>query len=384
MATLVATLVLMGEVRAQNNAPKAAKNDPNAKARAKKAAAGPAKAQAPRGGPAAAADPLAPDAQAGIEAGAPGTYHYTLKLTVADRTTLAANYYPSKLGINASAVLLVHEKDRSSEDFEEPIADIKGEGLAEYLQGQGHTVLSIDLRGHGANPRRPTTPKDWLMMINDLQAAYQFLVDRTNRGELNLAKLAVLGVGEGANLVAAWANQPGGAVSNQGRTSDLCALILISPMADGEGLSLGRDALAPLAPRFPLLVLVAARDQASSDPVRAARPLVERAQFKHNKVEIFDSSLHGFKLLRHEPKITSLITQFLEGAAKYKNVDWEPRYNLAPVPFSDVVAVRNANAADAKAKDAQLPAAAKEKEQEKEKEKEKDAPAKPEAGKARP
>src|SRR5436305_1207706 len=82
--------------------------------------------------------------------------------------------------------------------------------------------------------------KDWHMMTNDLQAAYQFLVDRTNRGELNLAKLCVVGLGEGANLAAAWAYQPGGAVSNEGRTSDLCALVLISPMADGEGLLLGQ------------------------------------------------------------------------------------------------------------------------------------------------
>src|SRR6185437_3044595 len=77
------------------------------------------------------ADPMAPEAQA--KGAAAGTYHYTLKLNAPDKSTLAATYYPSKLGTNASVVLLVHEKDRSSKDFEEPITDLKGEGLAEYL-----------------------------------------------------------------------------------------------------------------------------------------------------------------------------------------------------------------------------------------------------------
>jgi alpha-beta hydrolase superfamily lysophospholipase len=295
-----------------------------------------------------------------------------LKLVAPDETTLAAAYYPSKLGTNAPAVLLIHEKDRSSKDFEEPIDDLKGEGLAEYLQGQGHSVLTLDLRGHGANLRRPLSPKDWQKMVYDLQAAYQFLVDRTNRGELNLAKLTVIGLGEGANLAAAWAYQPGAAVSNEGRTSDLCALVLVSPMADGEGLLLG-EVLGALAPRFPLMLMVGTRDHSSSDPVRAARGLVERPQYKQNKVETFDSSLHGYKLLRLEPQVPSLITRFLEGAAKYKAVEWEPRYNLAPVGFRDVLTVRNDNA---KGKDAAAPAAAAPAPAPAAKEKEKEAPPK--------
>jgi pimeloyl-ACP methyl ester carboxylesterase len=368
LAALVTVALAWAQARAQ--AP------PRAKAGAKGGAAnnrnpvgvGGAPAQLPKG-QGGAIDPLIPDAVA--KAGTPGTYHLTLKLTTPDHTSLSATYYPSKLGTNASAVLLIHEKDRSSKDFEEPIEELKAEGkeegLAEYLQGQNHAVLSLDLRGMGANVRRPVMPKDWQAMVGDLQAAYQFLVDRTNRGELNLSKLCVVGLGEGANLAAAWASQPGGAVSNVNRTSDLCALVLISPMADGEGLLLG-NVLASLAPRLPLMVMVGARDPASSDPVRAARPIVERPQYKQNKVEIFDSNLHGYKLLRLEPRVTSIITRFLEGAAKYKPVEWEPRYNLTPVHFEFEAVVRNKSAEAVKAKEAPAPAA---------KEKEKEAPAKP-------
>ena len=359
MVTLVAALVVtVGAAVAQNAAPKA---NPNAKAvrGAKGAAPGQGGAPDPAQGPAPkglAVDPLAPDAQA--KAWAPATYHYTLKLAVENNTSLAASYYPSKLATNASVVLLVHEKDRSSKDFEEPIADLKGEGLSEFLQGQGHAVLAIDLRGQGANMRRPLTPHDWHAMIYDLQAAYWFLVDRTNRGELNLSKLAVIGVGEGANLAAAWANQPAAAITGQNRTSDLSALVLISPMADGAGLLLGK-AMSGLAPRFPLLVMVGGRDHISSDPVRTIRPIVENPLHKQNKVEMFDTSLHGYKLLRLEPKVTSVITRFLEGTAKYKAVEWEPRYNLMPISFSDVAIVRNAKAGPAPAP---APPPAKEKE----------------------
>jgi alpha-beta hydrolase superfamily lysophospholipase len=222
--------------------------------------------------------------------------------------------------------------------------------------------MTIDLRGQGANARRPLTTQDWQAMIPDLQGAYWFLVDRTNRGELNLSKLAVIALGEGANLAAAWASQPGAAITGENRVSDLAALVLISPMADGEGLLLGK-VMSTLAPRCPLLVLVGARDPASSDPVRSVRPIVENPLYKQNKVETFDSSLHGYKLLRLEPKVTSVITRFLEATAKYKPIEWEPRYNLYPIAFSDVAIVRNAKAPDAPdaAKAAPAPAPAKEK-----------------------
>jgi hypothetical protein len=119
------------------------------------------------------------------------------------------------------------------------------------------------------------------------------------------------------------------------------------------------------------MVMVGERDQVSRDPVRAVRPIIERPQYKQNKVEMFDSSLHGYKLLRLEPRVTSLMTKFLEGAGKYKAVEWEPRYNLNPVAFNFEAIKRNATTKDAPAAAA---AVAKEQEKEKEKEKEKEAP----------
>jgi hypothetical protein len=293
---------------------------------------------------------------------APGTFHFRFKFRAPDGTALTANYYPAKLGTKAAVLMMVHEKGQSSKDFEDPISELKKQGLAEHMQGLGYAVLTFDLRGHGANVRGPVEPKDWKLMVDDLQAAYIFLLDRHNRGELNLAHLGVIGVGEGANLVAAWAASPAGAVSSEGQAlSDISAMVLISPMSDGEGLIFSK-VMSDLTARFPLMIMVGETDLASGPPVRVAKPIVERT--RNNQVEFFPSKLHGYKLLRLEPKVTSLIVKFFEKHIQYKTSAWEPRYNLAPVPFIDVQMVRNTRPTDtpkekdaAKAKDA-APAAA--------------------------
>ena len=115
-------------------------------------------------------------------------------------------------------------------------------------------------------------------------------------------------------------------------------------MGDGEGLLL-KDVVSDIAGRIPLMVMVGEDDATSGNPVRAVAQVVERIRL--NQVEFFPSKLHGYKLLRFEPKVTALIAKFFEKHVKYKTSTWEPRYNLAPVPFIDVQMVRNSKAADA-------------------------------------
>ncbi len=103
-----------------------------------------------------AADPLA-KARRRAAALAPGTYHFNFRLHSFDGAPLAASYYRSKLGSSAPVVMLIHESGRSRKDFEEPVLELKGQGLAEHLQGLNYAVLSLDLRGQGQNPRRVLT-----------------------------------------------------------------------------------------------------------------------------------------------------------------------------------------------------------------------------------
>jgi hypothetical protein len=274
-----------------------------------------------------------------------GTFHYTFKLHSFDGFPLASSYYPSKLGLTAPVLILIHETSRSRKDFEEPVTELKGQGLAEHLQAEGYAVLSMDLRGQGQNPRRTVTTSDRSMMTTDLQAAFFFLVDRHNRGEFNIGKLGVIALGDGANLSAAWANQPGAAASTEGRPSDLNALLLISPYPQGAGYVLSH-VLASLAPRIPVALFAGSKDNASKDAVESVRRLVERGQL--NKVELFPSSLHGYKLVRLEPKVTSTITRFLEATVKLRPTEWEPRYNLTPVTVSEILTVQHPGTGSAK------------------------------------
>ena len=289
-----------------------------------------------------AGDPLAKadgaDAKGKAKAAGATTYHYTFKLHSFDGSPLAASFYPSKLGSTAPVVMLVHEANRSRKDFEEAVTELKGLGLAEHLQEEGYAVFSMDLRGQGQNPRRVLSASDRPLLAEDLQAAYFFLLDRHNRGDFNVAKLGMIAVGEGANLAVAWAYQPGAAVSTEGRPSDLNALVLISPYPAGFGYVLGHI-LPSLAPPIHLALLAGSKDNASKDAVESVRRVVERERL--NKVELFPSSLHGYKLMRLEPKVTPAIMRFLEPTIKLRPIDWEPRYNLIPVTVSEIQTVRH-------------------------------------------
>lgn len=290
-------------------------------------------------------DPLAKPAQDAGKGGA-GKFHYTLKIRSFDEMTrLAASYFPpNPAASSAPVVLLIHDFGRSRKDFDDAIGELKGEGLAEHLQGLGFAVLSLDLRGQGQNVRRALSANDRELMAQDLQAAYQFLVDRHNRGELNLSKLGVLGVGEGANLVAAWAFQPGAAMTIDERPSDLNAMILVSPNPTGHGYRLDQ-LLDSLGSRFPILLMAGEKDKASSEAARAAAAPLARSRL--NKIERFPSALHGYTLLRLEPKVTGDIIRFLETTLKSRAVEYEPRYNLNPISYSDIRTQKNNSRTDA-------------------------------------
>jgi pimeloyl-ACP methyl ester carboxylesterase len=292
--------------------------DPNAKAAAAKAVAF-------------MADPVWP-------------FHFRLKISGGDGAPIAASYYPPKGRYNAPAVLLIHDRGpgRSGKDWQEPLDELKGLSLAESLQEQGYAVLVPDLRGHGANPRKELTPNEWRALPADIQAMYLFLVDRHNRGELNVAKLGVMAIGDGANLTAAWASLPGAAVSSEGRTSDLSALVLISPVELANGLPL-LPMLKPIASKLPIYMLCGDRDAASIKVVKDAQPTVERNQ--RSKVTYYDTPLHGYRLLHLFPKVASAVTKFLEDPVKGRVLEWEPRYLLTPVTYANEGVFESKNAA---------------------------------------
>jgi pimeloyl-ACP methyl ester carboxylesterase len=376
-ATLALALLVVGAVVAQDPAPPdpkaaapakdkananakdVAKDKDNAKASSKKGRLLKAPARTPNKGIRKAVDPLAAAPTVGVDGvplppgqplPPPGTFHYRFKIALGEGEPLSAAYYPSKVATNPNTpntspvVLLVHERERSSKDFEEPIAELGKVSLAVDLQKQGFVVLAVDYRGHGAStPRRTIGRSEFPAIVNDLQLAYYCLVDRHNWGELNVAKLGVVAVGEGANVAATWAAL-GGAVSSEGRTSDLNALVLISPMVDGQNQGVTfKGPITALAARVSLDLLVGERDTASfglvDDGPASVKAIVKR--YRSNRVETFPSALHGYKLLQFEPNLTQSIFRFLEGTIKAKSDEWDGRYLLTPVAYSDVKIIKN-------------------------------------------
>jgi pimeloyl-ACP methyl ester carboxylesterase len=370
LATAVATL---GVALAQE--PDAKKGDP-----AKKAAGAKGKrkggllaggAIAPKG---AAAKGDALGKAQGKEAPPRWPYHVRFRLTNSDGITQTATYYPSRGGDGAPVLLLVHQggAGHSARDFEEPIEAFEGKTLAEHLQGLDYAVLIPELRlpaaaaAPVANPNpepdanakvkaKPKAPRgaserEIATLAADLRAAYLFLIDRHNLRELNVGRLGVIGFGDGATVAAAWAAAayPTGPIANPGRLSDVGALVLVSPTADAGSLKLA-PAVTTLAPRLPILVIATEKDE---DVAKTVEPQLQRPRLA-SKVERFESRLQGDRLLRFEPKAVEAIAKFLEDPVKFRsNSDWEPRYLLTPVAYSDIETISSKKAAEPAKKEA--------------------------------
>lgn len=320
-------------------------------------------------------DPLLKAAQEPVDPNAPDAI-FQLEMGTLRDDYLAVRYYrsPREEPTTAPVVLLVHDKGRQGKDFEEPIRELKNKSLADALQEAGYAVLILDLRGHGLNerPKKELTPQQWREMTEDLQSAYMFLLDRHNRRELNLSKFAVVGLGTGANLVAHWVAEPDAATpppppNSEARTSDLAAVVLISPEAEAQGMNLTTD-LAAFADRLPVLIETGENDGPTANAARAVQKAVERNRLS-KVVLVADSSLKGERLLRVASKATDSVTKFLEGNVKLRRDQWDGRYNLEPVAFRNVHVVARPKPADA-AKD---PDKANEKDKDKDEGKDKEA-----------
>lgn len=358
-AVLGTALATLGAALAQD----AAKKDD--RTAAKKPGRGARKGGILAGGGAPPKDALKNEAKGKGKAARPKwPYHKRIRLTNEDGITQGATFYPSRSGDGAPVVVLVHQggAGHSARDFEEPSEGLKGKSLAEHLQEMDYAVLIPELRpslaavpAHNANPapkaqgkreevaRRELTARELAAVVADLRSAYLYLIDQHNRGELNVGKLGVIGVGDGATLATAWAAAayPSGPIANPGRISDVGALVIVSPTAEAYGLRLAPN-LQALAPRLPILMLAGEKD---AELTKAARPVIERPRLP-SKVTTFETKLQGDVLLRYEPKAVEALAKFLEEPVKFRaNSDWEPRYLLSPIAYTDVETISSKDAA---------------------------------------
>ena len=284
-----------------------------------------------------------------------------------DGVRLSATYYRSVLGAGAAPVLLLHMRDGSQREWKP---------LAEQLQAGGYAVLTLDFRGHGDSrtvdpqvyrrldpvtrkPLKTLNPQtfrreDFLAMLEDVEAAKRFLIQRhngTNSGgesaarsagraadasspesaELNIAKLTVVGAELGATIATLWAARDWSWPDlpfrgRQGR--DVMALVLISPAWNLPGVGLNPSkALAALRTHVPMMVVVGGKDV---EGVRDAKRMVDVANAQASDVRAllkneYPTDLKGTKLLGFDLGVEADILEFVRTNVQRKSVPWEKR-----------------------------------------------------------
>lgn len=148
-------------------------------------------------------------------------------------------------------VVLLHDYKETRAIFNSLAQRLQATG--DSKKGPAFAAVSVDLRAHGESnkaqlvdgtqatldPGQLNKPGFLAMAAYDMEAIRSFLVDKNDRGELNLNKLCIVGAGMGANVAVNWALQdwsaPPLAIGKQGQ--DVKALVLISPKWSYSGLS---------------------------------------------------------------------------------------------------------------------------------------------------
>lgn len=209
-------------------------------------------------------------------------------------------------GKGTKAVLLVHEKGKSSLDWSY---------FAERLSQKGFYVAAIDLRGHGTSTLpAPLTEADYPKMSQDVAAGLAFLRAKGAKD------IVIIGAGIGANVSLYAASE----------APDVKTVVLMSP-----GLNLTGVAIAPAAEKYgtrPMLIAVGADDTYG---LRTATWLEERGQGSR-VVEFVGAGGQGVKLLNKDPDLEGTLIAWISG--NYAQVDVSqratPASTTAPATFT--------------------------------------------------
>ena len=269
---------------------------------------------------------------------------------------IKGTYFPGTKGEESIPVILLHGFDKpgtgpkhSGKDFTQP------GGLAPFLQEKlGCAVIVPDLRGHGESNKIPVgkkvedfvpkgkrlTPAQISKMPADLRAVKKFLwmknYDKAKNNEkaLNLEKLTVIGVEEGAALAMCYTvDDLNGYEDGRARVGPLHlgkfvkALVLISPVTKVLGLNTTAVTKVLLAPRsdgflLPLMIVAGNKNKiyfAEAERLHTlflkSRPPAEDAKPESITVWFFpkiDTTLQGAELLAQPAlKVPEKIVNFM-------------------------------------------------------------------------
>lgn len=201
-------------------------------------------------------------------------------LKTADGVSLHAAYVAPAKAVNG--VVFVHMAGRAKEDWQL---------LAEKLFRADVQVLSVDLRGHGANgPPAGGAVADYPAMVNDVRAAVDYLRAR------GCTRVTLVGAELGANLVINVAADDAG----------IADVVLLSPGADYKGV-IATDAVKRYGDR-PLLLVASADD---SYGARSAASLDRLATGPHEYRQ-FEKAGKGTTMLNREPSLEPALIGWIQ------------------------------------------------------------------------
>jgi dienelactone hydrolase len=274
-----------------------------------------------------------------------------IDLQTDDGVMIAATYFPPpRPGKDVPVVMLLHGYGEKQAVF---FPTEMQHDVAFALQDKGYAVLTFDFRGHGHSTRRAgatqgadrnasgsgkiafnelRSPAQLATLLNDIETAKRFLLQKNNAGELNVAKLAVVGNEMGASLGTLWAYRDwqypiqAGFSGKQGQ--DVQALVLVSPQYNFMGIGINKE-LTYMQQRLPIHVIVGRKDEKSSADAKKMYQSALRARPSDtdSKITELNTKAKGGQLLNPdlELDVDQEIVSFLDATIKKKPAKWEAR-----------------------------------------------------------
>ena len=256
-------------------------------------------------------------------------------LQSSDNVLLKATYWePLAVGKKVVPIILLHGWDGRRQEFDR---------LGTRLQGEGHAVLSLDLRGHGGSTsikransitgdpidRERFNKDDIERMLLDVQAAKNFLIAKNNEEKLNIEQLCLVGADLGALValnfaVADWNSPPANGVKTG---QDVKAVVLLSPPQSLKGISFVPVLSQPVVRgEMSTMILVGSEDTSRLGDAKKLYSTLARfhaklpdnasVEEKADRLDLFlqevNGDLAGTQLFSAGSKIDATIAQFID------------------------------------------------------------------------
>lgn len=265
-----------------------------------------------------------------------------VKLETKDGWTIHATYFPGTKKKEAIPFILLHGWEGQRGEYD---------GLAGYLQAQGHAIIAPDLRGHGQSTTRRggkevESPDDLKKAdlegtVWDVEACKKFLRLENNKGECNIEALCIVAAEYSSIIGMVWSaedwNHPPLASYKNGQ--DVKALVLLSPWQSYKGITL-QKALQHPAIKTKLSIMIVAGTEDSrgfadakklNTSIEAFRPDMKKKDVPDEERTIVlvtpETSLSGTGLLNEGLRLDSMIGFFVKNRLvdRLSSFEWSER-----------------------------------------------------------